>query len=100
MSKDLTAKRATFRALHESGCFVIPNPWDIGSARRLEKLGFKALGAGYAWTLGRQDGELTRDEVLDHLRALCAATDLPAYSGLANLIFLTRSFPFFLLRPC
>lgn len=80
MSKDLVTRRAAFRALHESGCFVIPNPWDIGSARRLEKLGFKALAstsAGYAWTLGRQDGELTRDEVLDHLRALCAATDLP-----------------------
>lgn len=80
MSKDLATRRAAFRALHESGCFVIPNPWDIGSARRLEKLGFKALAstsAGYAWTLGRQDGELTLDEVLDHLRALSAATDLP-----------------------
>jgi 2-methylisocitrate lyase-like PEP mutase family enzyme len=80
MSKDLAAKRAAFRALHEDGCFVIPNPWDIGSARRLEKLGFKALAstsAGFAWTLGRQDGEVTCDEVLDHLRALCAATDLP-----------------------
>jgi 2-methylisocitrate lyase-like PEP mutase family enzyme len=80
MSKDLAAKRAAFRTLHEDGHFVIPNPWDIGSARRLKKLGFKALAstsAGYAWTLGRQDGELTRDEVLDHLRALCAATDLP-----------------------
>lgn len=80
MSKDLANKRADFRALHESGCFVIPNPWDIGSARYLEKLGFKALAstsAGYAWTLGRKDGELTCDEVLDHLRALCEATDLP-----------------------
>ena len=80
MGIDLAARRAAFRTLHESGHFVIPNPWDIGSARRLEKLGFKALAstsAGYAWTLGRQDGELTRDEVLEHLRALCAATDLP-----------------------
>src|SRR5262249_49494485 len=80
MGKDLAAKRAAFRALHEDGCFVIPNPWDIGSARRLEKLGFKALAstsAGFAWTLGRQDGEVTCDEVLEHLRALCAATDLP-----------------------
>ena len=80
MSKDFAAKRAAFRALHESGHFVIPNPWDIGSARRLEKLGFKALAstsAGYAWTLGRKDGELSLDEVLEHLRALCAATDLP-----------------------
>jgi 2-methylisocitrate lyase-like PEP mutase family enzyme len=80
MSKDFAAKRAAFRALHEDGCFVIPNPWDIGSARRLEKLGFKALAstsAGFAWTLGRQDGEVTCDEVLEHLRALCAATGLP-----------------------
>ena len=80
MSKDFASKRAAFRALHESGHFVIPNPWDIGSARRLEKLGFKALAstsAGYAWTLGRKDGELSLDEVLEHLRALCAATDLP-----------------------
>lgn len=80
MSKDIAAKRAAFRALHEDGCFVIPNPWDIGSARRLEKLGFKALAstsAGFAWTLGRQDGEVTCDEVLEHLRGLCSATDLP-----------------------
>ena len=80
MGIDLAARRAAFRTLHESGHFVIPNPWDIGSARRLEKLGFKALAstsAGYAWTLGREDGEMTCDEVLEHLRALCAATDLP-----------------------
>jgi 2-methylisocitrate lyase-like PEP mutase family enzyme len=80
MNKDLAAKRAAFRALHEDGCFVIPNPWDLGSARRLEKLGFKALAstsAGYAWSLGREDGELSCDEVLEHLRALCAATNLP-----------------------
>lgn len=80
MGKDLAAKRAAFRALHEDGHFIIPNPWDIGGVRRLEKLGFKALAstsAGYAWSLGRRDGELTRDEVLEHLRALCAATGLP-----------------------
>src|ERR1044072_2792488 len=80
MGKDLAARRAAFRALHESGCFVIPTTWEIGSAPHLEKLGFKALAstsAGYAWTRGRQDGELTLDEVLNHLRVLCAATDLP-----------------------
>ena len=80
MSQDLAAKRAAFRTLHEDGHFVIPNPWDIGGVRRLEKLGFKALAStsgGYAWSLGRQDGELTRDEVLEHLRTLCASTDLP-----------------------
>lgn len=80
MSLDVTAKRATFRKLHESGCFVIPNPWDIGSVRRLEKLGYKALAstsAGFAWSLGVEDGEITLDEALAHLRMLCAATDLP-----------------------
>lgn len=80
MNLELSAKRANFRKLHESGHFIIPNPWDIGGARRLEKLGFKALAstsAGAAWALGKQDGELTLAEALDHLRMLCAATDLP-----------------------
>lgn len=80
MPFDITNKRKQFRALHESGCFVIPNPWDIGSAKRLEKMGFKALAStssGSAWALGREDGQLSRDEVLNHLRQLCAATDLP-----------------------
>jgi 2-methylisocitrate lyase-like PEP mutase family enzyme len=80
MTVDLKAKRAAFRALHDEGCFVLPNPWDIGGVRRLEKLGFVALAstsAGMAWALGREDGEVPRDEVLSHLRVLCAATDLP-----------------------
>jgi 2-methylisocitrate lyase-like PEP mutase family enzyme len=80
MSTDLQAKRAAFRALHDQGCFVVPNPWDIGGVRRLEKLGLKALAstsAGYAWSRGREDGQLTRDEVLGHLRDLCEATNLP-----------------------
>ena len=80
MNLDLATKRATFRRLHESGHFIIPNPWDIGSIRRLEKLGFKALAstsAGAAWTLGLEDGELTLGQALDHLRMLCSATDLP-----------------------
>jgi 2-methylisocitrate lyase-like PEP mutase family enzyme len=75
MPIDTSTKRDIFRALHEKGCFVIPNPWDTGSARRLANLGFKALAStssGYAWTMGRQDGELSRDEVLAHLRILCA----------------------------
>ncbi len=73
-------KRRTFRKLHERGCFVIPNPWDIGSARYLETLGFKALAStssGFAWTQGRADNHVPRDEVLEHLRRLVAATDLP-----------------------
>ena len=60
-------RTAAFRALHEAGCFVIPNPWDVGSARYLEMLGFKALAttsSGFAWTLGRSDTRVTLDEVL------------------------------------
>jgi len=73
-------RRAAFRALHQSGCFAIPNPWDGGSAIRLAKAGFKALAstsAGAAWALGKQDLEMTLDEVLSHLRFLCGVTDLP-----------------------
>jgi len=80
MPVDLKSKRTDFRRLHEKGCFVLPNPWDVGSARRLERLGFKALAttsAGYAWTMGCEDGELSRDEVLSHLQSMCDATDLP-----------------------
>jgi 2-methylisocitrate lyase-like PEP mutase family enzyme len=73
-------RRAAFRALHEHGCFALPNPWDGGSAVRLAKAGFKALAstsAGAAWALGKADGDMTLDEVLAHLRFLCGVTDLP-----------------------
>jgi 2-methylisocitrate lyase-like PEP mutase family enzyme len=73
-------KRATFRKMHQSGCFVLPNPYDVGSARALQHLGFKALAstsAGFAWTIGKADNRVTVDEVCDHLAALCAAVDLP-----------------------
>lgn len=73
-------KRRAFHALHDSGCFVIPNPWDVGSARYLQGLGFKALAttsSGFAWSHGGPDGAMTRDEVLEHLHTLVAATDLP-----------------------
>ena len=73
-------KRATFRKLHESGCFVLPNPFDIGSAKALAQLGFKALAstsAGFAWTIGKADNHVTVDDVCTHLTALCAAVDLP-----------------------
>ena len=73
-------KRATFRKMHESGCFVMPNPFDVGSAKALQHLGFKALAstsAGFAWTIGKADNRVTLDDVCDHLTALCAAVDLP-----------------------
>lgn len=80
MATDLAARRAAFRALHREGCFVLPNPWDVGSAVRLARMGFKALAStssGLAWSIGREDGEVSRDEVLAHLRVLSSATDLP-----------------------
>ncbi len=73
-------KRRAFHRLHESGCFVIPNPWDVGSARYLQGLGFKALAttsSGFAWSHGHRDGAMSRDRVLDHLTEMVEATNLP-----------------------
>lgn len=73
-------KRRTFHRLHESGCFAIPNPWDVGSARYLQGLGFKALAttsSGFAWSHGHRDGGMSRDRVLEHLTDMVEATDLP-----------------------
>jgi methylisocitrate lyase len=73
-------KRSAFRRLHESGFFVLPNPWDLGSALHLQSMGFKALAStssGFALTLGRPDYGIERDELLDHLRSLAGAIDLP-----------------------
>jgi len=73
-------RRRTFRTLHERGCFVIPNPWDVGSARYLQHLGFKALAstsAGFAFAQGLPDNRVSRDMVLAHLREIVAATDVP-----------------------
>src|SRR5450756_1600612 len=73
-------KRATFRKMHETGCFALPNPWDIGSAKALQHMGFKALAstsAGFAWSIGKADNHVTLDEVCEHLAALCGAVDLP-----------------------
>jgi methylisocitrate lyase len=73
-------KRGTFRKMHQSGCFVLPNPFDVGSALALQHLGFKALAstsAGFAWTIGKPDNRVTLDEVCDHLTAICAVVDLP-----------------------
>ena len=69
-----------FRALHESGCFVLPNPWDIGTAIYLQRLGFEALAttsAGYAFSRGNSDGAVPRDEMLAHIREIVEATQLP-----------------------
>src|SRR5687767_99082 len=70
----------TFRQLHESGCFVMPNPWDIGSARMLVRLGFPAVAttsAGFAWSVGRPDYGVRLEQVLEHLRAIANAVDVP-----------------------
>src|ERR1700742_1878485 len=83
MPISLADKRATFRKLHERGCFAIPNPFDVGSAKALAQMGFKALAstsAGYAWTIGRADNRVTVDDVCAHLAALCKAVDLPVYA--------------------
>lgn len=73
-------KRRAFHRLHLDGCFVIPNPWDVGSARYLQSMGFKALAttsSGFAWSHGHRDGGMSRDRVLDHLTEMVEATDLP-----------------------
>ena len=73
-------KRAAFHKMHETGCFVLPNPWDVGSAQALQQMGFKALAstsAGFAWSIGKADNRVTLDDVCQHLTALCAAVDLP-----------------------
>ncbi len=74
------SKVDAFRRLHESGCFVIPNPWDPGSAKYLEKLGFKAIAstsAGFAWSQGRSDNDVTLDQLLAHLKSLANAVNIP-----------------------
>lgn len=76
----ISEKRREFRRLHETGCFVIPNPWDIGTARYLQGLGFKALAgtsSGYAFSRGLADGRVSRDGVLAHVREIAEAADIP-----------------------
>jgi 2-methylisocitrate lyase-like PEP mutase family enzyme len=80
MAVSVAQRRKDFFKLHESGCFVLPNPWDVGSARLLASLGYKALAstsAGFAWSTGRGDYGLKLEELLDHLTELSNATDLP-----------------------
>jgi 2-methylisocitrate lyase-like PEP mutase family enzyme len=81
------SKAEAFRALHAGEPFVIPNPWDVGSARVMQALGFKALAttsSGFAFTLGRADGSVTLDQVLEHVAVLSDATDLPVAVDLEN----------------
>ena len=84
---NIEAKRREFRRLHESGCFAIPNPWDIGTARYLQHLGFKAIAttsAGFAFSRGLSDGAVKRDEMLAHIKELVDATDLPVNADFEN----------------
>jgi 2-methylisocitrate lyase-like PEP mutase family enzyme len=83
----IATKRATFRALHASGCFVLPNPWDVGSARYLQHLGFQAIAtssAGFAFSRGLPDNAVPLDMMLEHIREVVAATDIPVNADFEN----------------
>ena len=83
----IAERRQVFRELHESGCFVLPNPWDIGSAKYLQRLGFKALAttsAGFAFSRGLPDGGVGRDLMLTHIEEMVNATDLPVNADFEN----------------
>src|SRR5436305_10412782 len=87
MSTQNESATATFRAMHESGCFVLPNPWNVGTAIYLEHLGFKALAttsAGFAFSRGKADGGVPRDEMLAHIRQIVQATSLPVNADFLN----------------
>lgn len=87
MSSTFAERRAAFRALHASGCFILPNPWDAGSARYLASLGFRALAttsSGFAWSTGRADNQVAREDILAHLAEMVAATDLPVNADFEN----------------
>jgi len=78
--RDATDRCRVFRELHQSGCFVIPNPWDLGSARRLTQLGFPALAttsSGFAWSLGRRDNHVSLEEMLGHIRSIAQGVEVP-----------------------
>lgn len=85
--RSVADKRRQFRELHRSGCFVIPNPWDAGSARYLESIGFKALAttsSGFAWSQGMPDYGISRETALAHFAAMAEATDLPLNADFQN----------------
>lgn len=76
----IARKRRAFQQMHRAGCFVLPNPWDVGSARALAGMGFQALAttsAGFAWSSGRPDGGLSRSQVLAHMRMMAESVDIP-----------------------
>src|SRR4026207_600627 len=80
-------RRQTFRVLHESGCFVMPNPWDLGTARVLAQIGFPAIAttsSGLAWSTGRPDNHVTLDETVRHLHAVAQAVDIPVNADFTN----------------
>src|SRR5256884_1982434 len=85
--QNLPSATSNFHSLHDSGCFVLPNPWDIGTAIYLERLGFKALAttsAGFAFSRGKPDGGVPRDEMLGHIREIAEATSLPVNADFLN----------------
>jgi 2-methylisocitrate lyase-like PEP mutase family enzyme len=87
MGASVAEKRQRFRRLHEAGCFLLPNPWDVGSAIALESLGFSAIAstsAGMAWSLGHADGKTPLVDVLAHLTALAKAVDIPLNADFEN----------------
>jgi len=82
-----THRRDTFRVLHESGCFVMPNPWDIGTARVLAQIGFPAIAttsSGLAWSMGRRDNGVSLDDTVRHLRAIAQSVDVPVNADFEN----------------
>jgi 2-methylisocitrate lyase-like PEP mutase family enzyme len=84
---NVAKKREVFRALHQNGCFALPNPWDIGSAKYLQHLGFKAIAttsAGFAFSRGLSDGAVKRDDMLAHIKELVDATDIPVNADYEN----------------
>ena len=87
MATSVADKRAAFRSLHEDAFFVLPNPWDLGSAVLLQHLGFKALAttsAGMAWSMGRADGDVSLEQALHHFSQLARASDLPVNADFEN----------------
>lgn len=87
MPRTIAERRAAFRELHTSGCFLLPNPWDAGSARYLASAGFQALAttsSGFAWSVGQADNAVSREAVLAHLRTMVEATDLPVNADFEN----------------